>query len=105
LQVGLFDCTLSTIATSTYPIAETHLDPSLVARLVFAGIEEVTAKAQVDPASAGLVRGPVRRHGAPRGRRAALRRQRHTLAQAELWRGAGLSGRSSRCSGSASVPR
>ena len=34
LQVGLFDCALATIATTTYPIAETRLDPELVAKLV-----------------------------------------------------------------------
>lgn len=112
LQVGLFDTALSTIATSTYPIAETHLDPDLVARLVFAGIDEVTSKAGVDAAGVlgvgvgvpgavqadGLVHAPTLSwSGVPF---AAMLRPgvaaplyidncARTLGQAEMWRGAG----------------
>src|SRR3954468_16968345 len=34
VQVGLFDCTLSTLTLATYPIADTRMQPELVAGLV-----------------------------------------------------------------------
>jgi len=112
LQVGLFDCALSTVETATYLIAETRLDPDLVARLVFAGVAEVTGKADVDPAGVlgvgvgvpgsvqadGLVHAPTLGwSGVPF---AAMLRSgisaplyvdncARTLGQAEMWRGAG----------------
>lgn len=112
LQVGLFDCALATIATTTYPIAETRLDPELVARLVFDGIEEVTKKAGVAPESLvgvgvgvpgavlgdGLVHAPTLDWSAvpfPAMLRAGIKAPVYvdnvarTLGQAEMWRGAG----------------
>ncbi|WP_322974363.1 ROK family transcriptional regulator [Actinacidiphila epipremni] len=51
VQVGLFDWTLDTVATATYPMDEGRPDPAVLAELVRAGLEEVTAKAGVDPAT------------------------------------------------------
>jgi predicted NBD/HSP70 family sugar kinase len=112
LQVGLFDCALSTIATTTYPIAETRLDPGLVARLAFDGIEEVTKKAAIAPESLlgvgvgvpgavlgdGLVHAPTLDWSAvpfTAMLRAGITAPVYvdnvarTLGQAEMWRGAG----------------
>jgi predicted NBD/HSP70 family sugar kinase len=112
VQVGLFDWTLETLATATYPMDEGRPDPSVLAGLVTAGIEEVTAKAGVDPAALlgvgvgvpgtvlpdGLVHAPTLGwSGEPfdallRPHVAAplhLDNCARTLGQAEMWRGAG----------------
>ena len=112
VQVGLFDWTLDTVATATYPMDEGRPDPAVLAGLVTAGIEEVTAKAGADPAALlgvgigvpgtvlpdGLVHAPTFGwSGVPFG---ALLRPHiaaplhldncaRTLGQAEMWRGAG----------------
>lgn len=49
IRIGLFDWSLKMLATAVYPIAETRLDPELVARLVVAGVAEVTSEVGVDP--------------------------------------------------------
>lgn len=112
VQVGLFDWTLDTVATATYPMDEGRPDPAVLAELVRAGLEEVTAKAGVDPATLlgvgvgvpgavlpdGLVHAPtlgwsdvpfaarLRPHvAAPLHVDNCAR----TLGQAEMWRGAG----------------
>jgi predicted NBD/HSP70 family sugar kinase len=112
VQVGLFDWTLDTVATATYPMDEGRPDPGVLAELVRAGIEEVTAKAGADPAALlgvgvgvpgavqpdGLVHAPtlgwadvpfdalLRPHvPAP----LHLDNCARTLGQAEMWRGAG----------------
>ncbi|MYS25235.1 MULTISPECIES: ROK family transcriptional regulator [unclassified Streptomyces] len=112
VQVGLFDWTLDTLATATYPMDARHPEPAVLAGLVTAGIEEVTAKAGVDPVRLlgvgvgvpgavlpdGQVHAPTLGwSGVPF---AALLRPRiaaplhmdncaRTLGQAEMWRGAG----------------
>ena len=48
IRIGLFDWSLTMLATAVYPIAETSLDPELVARLVIQGVAEVTAEVGVD---------------------------------------------------------
>jgi hypothetical protein len=93
VQVGLFDCTLTTLDTATYPIADTKLDPEQVAQLVVQGIAAVTAS--TDPASllgvgvgvpgavlsdgprtdAEMVRSATGRHAAASDRRTPVRRQ------------------------------
>jgi predicted NBD/HSP70 family sugar kinase len=110
VQVGLFDCTLTTLTLATYPIAATGLEPERVAALVVAGVNEVTRG--VDPAHLlgigvgvpgavqgdGLVHAPtfgwsgvplesmIRPHvAAP----LYLDNCARTLGQAEMWRGAG----------------
>ncbi|MEV6036824.1 ROK family transcriptional regulator [Nonomuraea sp. NPDC052116] len=50
VQIGLFDFTLDTITTATYPVAGTGLEPEAVARLVMAGIDQVTSEVGLDPA-------------------------------------------------------
>ncbi|WP_433519500.1 ROK family transcriptional regulator [Nonomuraea sp. CA-143628] len=50
VQIGLFDFTLDTITTATYPVAGTGLEPEAVARLVVAGIDQVTSEVGLDPA-------------------------------------------------------
>ncbi|WUH94924.1 ROK family protein [Streptomyces sp. NBC_00433] len=112
VQVGLFDWTLDTVATATYPMDEGRPEPAVLAELVRAGIEEVTAKAGADPAALlgvgvgvpgavlpdGLVHAPtlgwsdvpfdmlLRPHvPAP----LHLDNCARTLGQAEMWRGAG----------------
>ncbi|WP_307795462.1 ROK family transcriptional regulator [Actinacidiphila acididurans] len=113
VEVGLFDWTLDdTLATATYPIDEGAPDPAVLAGLVTAGIEEVTAKAGADPAGLlgvgvgvpgtvlpdGLVHAPtlgwsgvpfdtlIKPHvAAP----LHLDNCARTLGQAEMWRGAG----------------
>ncbi|MEC3998310.1 ROK family transcriptional regulator [Actinacidiphila sp. DG2A-62] len=111
VQVGLFDWTLETVATATYPIAAGPPDPAVLAGLVTAGVEEVTAKAGADPGGLlgvgvgvpgavlpdGVVHAPTFGwSGVPFG---ALLRPRlaaplrldncaRTLGQAEMWRGA-----------------
>lgn len=112
VQVGLFDWTLDTVATATYPMDEGRPEPAVLAELVRAGIEEVTAKAGADPAAllgvgvgvpgavlpGGLVHAPtlgwsdvpfdlrLRPHiAAP----LHLDNCARTLGQAEMWRGAG----------------
>ncbi|MFI6743173.1 ROK family protein [Nonomuraea sp. NPDC050451] len=50
VQIGLFDYTLDTITTATYPVAGTGLEPEAVARLVVAGIDQVTSEVGLDPA-------------------------------------------------------
>jgi predicted NBD/HSP70 family sugar kinase len=110
VQVGLFDCALSTIKLATYPIAGTRLEPESVARLVIDGIAEVTAG--IDPArllGVGVgVPGAVRDDGlvyAPTLEWSAvplvsmlrphvevplyMDNCARTLGQAEMWRGAG----------------
>ncbi|MEV4315463.1 ROK family protein [Actinocrispum sp. NPDC049592] len=110
VQVGLFDCTLETLKLATYPIADTHLEPESVARLVIDGITAVTDG--TDPADllgVGVgVPGAVRSDGlvyAPTLQWAGvplvpmLRPHieaplyvdncARTLGQAEMWRGAG----------------
>ncbi|MFI0720413.1 ROK family protein [Streptomyces sp. NPDC021224] len=112
VQVGLFDWTLDTVATATYPMDEGRPDPGVLAELVRAGVEEVTAKAGADPATLlgvgvgvpgavlpdGLVHAPTLGWSdVPFG---ALLRPHvaaplhvdncaRTLGQAEMWRGAG----------------
>ncbi|WP_036324815.1 ROK family transcriptional regulator [Microbispora sp. ATCC PTA-5024] len=49
VQIGLFDYTLDTITTATYPIAGISLEPEAVARLVVAGIDQVTAEVGLNP--------------------------------------------------------
>jgi predicted NBD/HSP70 family sugar kinase len=49
IRIGLFDWSLTMLATAVYPIAETSLDPKRVAKLVIQGVAEVTAEAGVDP--------------------------------------------------------
>lgn len=112
VQVGLFDWTLDPVTTATYPMDEGRPDPAVLAELVRAGIEEVTAKAGADPAALlgvgvgvpgavlpdGLVHAPtlgwsdvpfdvlLRPHvPAP----LHLDNCARTLGQAEMWRGAG----------------
>ncbi|MET0235436.1 MAG: ROK family transcriptional regulator [Kibdelosporangium sp.] len=110
VQVGLFDCTLNTLDTATYPIAETELDPGQVAQLVIKGIRAVTAG--IEPASLlgigvgvpgavqpdGLVHAPTFQwSGVPFGSMIApsvdaplyIDNCARTLGQAEMWRGAG----------------
>ncbi|SEG77293.1 Sugar kinase of the NBD/HSP70 family, may contain an N-terminal HTH domain [Actinacidiphila yanglinensis] len=112
VQVGLFDWTLDTLATATYPMDEGRPDPALLAGLVTAGIEEVTAKAGTDSAALlgvgvgvpgavlpdGRVHAPtlgwsgVPFDGLLRPHIAAplhLDNCARTLGQAEMWRGAG----------------
>lgn len=112
VQVGLFDWTLETLATATYPMDEGSAQPAILAGLVTAGIEEVTAKAGADPAALlgvgvgvpgavlpdGLVHAPTLGwSGVPfdallRPHIAAplhLDNCARTLGQAEMWRGAG----------------
>jgi predicted NBD/HSP70 family sugar kinase len=115
IQVGLFDWTLSRIASTTFPIAETSLEPEAVARMVISGIANVTAEAGVDPAGllgVGVgVPGAVQPTGsgtavhAPTLRWSGVRLDEmlltsvtaplyidncaRTLGQAEMWRGAG----------------
>jgi predicted NBD/HSP70 family sugar kinase len=114
VQVGLFDWTLETVATATYPMDmdEGRPEPAVLVALVTAGIEEVTAKAGVDPAGLlgvgvgvpgtvlpdGLVHAPTLGwSGVPfdallRPLVAAplhLDNCARTLGQAEMWRGAG----------------
>lgn len=110
VQVGLFDCTLATLETATYPIADTKLDPDRIAGLVIEGINAVTAG--VDPRDLlgvgvgvpgavltdGLVHAPTLRwSGVPL---VSMLRPlitaplyvdncARTLGQAEMWRGAG----------------
>lgn len=107
VQVGLFDCTLTTVTLATYPIGS--LDPEAVAGLVTAGVTEVTAG--VDPARLlgigvgvpGAVRGDLVYAptfgwtGVPLGAMVRPSVQAplyvdncaRTLGQAEMWRGAG----------------
>ncbi|MFJ5610342.1 ROK family transcriptional regulator [Streptomyces sp. NPDC093221] len=112
VQVGLFDWTLDTLATATYPMDTGRPDPAVLAGLVTAGIEEVTAKAGVDTGTLlgvgvgvpgavlpdGSVHAPtlgwsdipfdalLRPHiAAP----LHLDNCARTLGQAEMWRGAG----------------
>ncbi|MEW2521187.1 ROK family transcriptional regulator [Actinacidiphila alni] len=112
VQVGLFDWTLDTLATATYPMDTGRPDPGVLAGLVTTGIEEVTAKAGADPAAllgVGVgVPGAVRPDGAVHAPTLgwsgvpfdALLRPHiaaplhldncaRTLGQAEMWRGAG----------------
>ncbi|MER7003836.1 ROK family transcriptional regulator [Dactylosporangium sp. NPDC000555] len=115
VQVGLFDWTLRRIATTTFGIAETSLEPEAVAWMVSAGIAKVTAEAGVDPGSllgVGVgVPGAVQPTEtgtavhAPTLRWSGVRLDRmleesvtvplyidncaRTLGQAEMWRGAG----------------
>ncbi|RCG22814.1 ROK family transcriptional regulator [Sphaerisporangium album] len=114
IEIGLFDYTLVTLATATYPVAGTRLDPGAVARLVVAGVNEVAGKAgvgldallgvgvgvpgAVQAGGGELVHAPTLGWSAvPLGD--MLRRDipvpvlldncARTLGQAEMWRGAG----------------
>ena len=107
IEVGLFDCTLNTVATATYPIAG-NLDPTHVAELILAGIAEVSAD-QVSimgvgvgvpgaVESDGLVHAPTFGwQGVPLAKMLAdgvsaplyVDNCARTLGQAEMWRGAG----------------
>lgn len=115
IQVGLFDWTLNRVATTTFAIAETSLEPESVARMVIAGIGKVTAEAGVDPGGllgVGVgVPGAVQPIGsgtavyAPTLRWSGVRLDEmlqasvtaplyidncaRTLGKAEMWRGAG----------------
>ncbi|MBY8881218.1 ROK family transcriptional regulator [Streptomyces sp. PLK6-54] len=112
VQVGLFDWTLDTLATATFPMDAGRPEPGVLAALVTAGIAEVTAKAAVDPAGllgvgvgvpgavlpGGLVHAPTLGwSGVPFGELLApdvaaplhLDNCARTLGQAEMWRGAG----------------
>jgi predicted NBD/HSP70 family sugar kinase len=112
VEVGLFDWTLDTLATATYPMDAGRPDPEVLAGLVTAGIEEVTAKAGADPGSLlgvgvgvpgaampdGLVHAPTLGwSGVPfdallRPHVAAplhIDNCARTLGQAEMWRGVG----------------
>jgi predicted NBD/HSP70 family sugar kinase len=51
IQVGLFDWTLTSLASATYSIASTSLVPEAVAQMVIDGIDRVTAETHVDAAS------------------------------------------------------
>jgi predicted NBD/HSP70 family sugar kinase len=118
IQIGLFDYTLATLATATYSVASTSLEPESVARLVVTGVDEVVSKAGIAVGSligVGVgVPGAVRAGGrelvyAPTlgwsGVPLAdmLRRDiavplhldncARTLGQAEMWRGAGRGAR------------
>jgi predicted NBD/HSP70 family sugar kinase len=115
IQVGLFDWTLNRVASTTFAIAETSLEPEAVARMVISGIATVTAEAGIDPAGllgVGVgVPGAVQPTGsgtavhAPTLRWSGVRLDEmlqtsvtaplyidncaRTLGQAEMWRGAG----------------
>ncbi|SEN85029.1 Sugar kinase of the NBD/HSP70 family, may contain an N-terminal HTH domain [Actinacidiphila rubida] len=112
VQVGLFDWTLETVATATFPMDEGSPEPAVLAALVTAGIEEVTAEAGADPGEllgvgvgvpgavlpGGLVHAPTLGwSGVPFGGLLAphvaaplhLDNCARTLGQAEMWRGAG----------------
>jgi len=112
VQVGLFDWTLDTLATATFPMDPGRPDPAVLAAAVTAGIEEVTAKAAADPAEllgvgigvpgavlpGGLVHAPTLGwSGVPFGALLTphvaaplhLDNCARTLGQAEMWRGAG----------------
>lgn len=107
IEVGLFDCTLNTVATATYPIAG-NLDPAHVAELILTGIAEVSANpvsimgvgVGVPGAveSDGLVHAPTFGwKGVPLAKMLAdgvgaplyVDNCARTLGQAEMWRGAG----------------
>jgi predicted NBD/HSP70 family sugar kinase len=107
IEVGLFDCTLNTVATATYPIAG-NLDPSHVAELVLAGIAEVSqhpvSVMGVGVGVPGAVEGDGLVHaptfgwrGVPLAKMLAdgvsaplyVDNCARTLGQAEMWRGAG----------------
>ncbi len=49
IRIGLFDWSLTMLATVVHPITETSLDPELVARLVVQGVAQVTSETGVDP--------------------------------------------------------
>jgi predicted NBD/HSP70 family sugar kinase len=49
IRIGLFDWSLTMLATTVHPIAETRLDPEQVARLVIQGVGQVTSEAGIDP--------------------------------------------------------
>jgi predicted NBD/HSP70 family sugar kinase len=112
VQVGLFDWTLETVATATYPMEEGRPDPAVLAALVTAGIDEVTVKAGADASAVlgvgvgvpgvvlpdGLVHAPTLGwSGVPFDAllRPHVQAPLHldncarTLGQAEVWRGAG----------------
>ncbi|MBP2324294.1 putative NBD/HSP70 family sugar kinase [Kibdelosporangium banguiense] len=110
VEVGLFDCTLNTVGTATYPIADTKLDPGRIAQLVIKGITAVTV--DIDPESLlgvgvgvpgavlsdGLVHAPTLQwSGVPLASMLTssvdvplyVDNCARTLGQAEMWRGAG----------------
>jgi predicted NBD/HSP70 family sugar kinase len=112
VRVGLFDCLLDTIATVSYPLGSTSMDPGEVAALVLTGIGDALEQGGSDPAQVfGIgvgVPGVVREGGvvhAPTlgwsgvGFAGLLRpgvtaplyldNCARTLGQAEMWRGAG----------------
>ncbi|GII42212.1 sugar kinase [Planotetraspora phitsanulokensis] len=118
VQIGLFDYTLGTLATATYSVAATRLEPEQVVGLVLAGVREVVSKAGVE--TGGLLGIGVGVPGAVQvaGRELVyaptlgwsavplgdmLRRDlpapiyldncARTLGQAEMWRGAGRGAR------------
>ncbi|WP_232666309.1 ROK family transcriptional regulator [Pseudonocardia sp. TRM90224] len=109
LRAGLFDFTLAAVATVTYPIADTRLDPERVVALASAGVKEVTAGVTGELLGIGVgVPGAVKPDGlvhAPTlgwsgvafaGMLAAVTQApvhvdncARTLGQAEMWLGAG----------------
>jgi predicted NBD/HSP70 family sugar kinase len=115
VQVGLFDWTLATLATATCPMQDDPAgrpDPAVLAGLVLAGVEEVTATAGVEPAALlgigvgvpgavladGVVHAPTLGwSGVPFGGLLSphlpaplhMDNCARTLGQAEMWRGGG----------------
>lgn len=107
LQVGLFDFALTTLATATYPIADTRLEPEQVVQLATTGIKEVAGDGPLLGIGVG-VPGAVKPDGLvyaptlgwngvpfPRMLAAEIDVPLHvdncarTLGQAEMWQGAG----------------
>jgi predicted NBD/HSP70 family sugar kinase len=118
VQIGLFDYTLKTMATATYSVAATRLEPDSVVSLVVAGVDEVVSKVGVHAGELlgigvgvpGAVQAGAHElvHAPTLGWSAVpladmLRRElsvpvyldncARTLGQAEMWRGAGRGAR------------
>jgi predicted NBD/HSP70 family sugar kinase len=108
IEVGLFDCALNTVATATYPM-DGNLEPSHVAELILAGINEVVSTSEVSILGVGIgvpgsVDGDELVHAPTFGWRGVplakmltdgvnaplyVDNCARTLGQAEMWRGAG----------------
>ncbi|GII59560.1 sugar kinase [Planotetraspora thailandica] len=116
VQIGLFDYTLQTLATATYSVAATRLEPEPVVRLVLAGVEEVVSAVGVETGALlgvgvgvpGAVQTGELVHAPTLGWSAVpladmLRKElrvpvyldncARTLGQAEMWHGAGRGSR------------